>query len=225
MLRYAEMIRTSLAAAGHEVTLAVPRPVLNRAGHAASGAWKWIGYVDKYLLNPREFARRARLADVVHICDHSNAVYVPAKPRTPYVVTCHDLLAIRGALGEDTDCPASFFGRRLQKAILNGLRRAQVVACVSGATFHDAKRLLGDFQGQLHTVPIAQNYAYGRLDARVIQERLARVTGLERVGPYVLHVGSNLRRKNRECVLRAFAGIASRWDGKLVIAGKALSGE
>jgi glycosyltransferase involved in cell wall biosynthesis len=41
--------------------------------------------------------------------------------------------------------------------------------------------------------------------------------------PFVLHVGSNLRRKNREGVLRIFAQCQERWKGFLVLAGEPLS--
>ena len=60
----------------------------------------------------------------------------------PVVVTCHDLLAVRGALGEQTDCPASLTGKLLQRWIVAGLRAATAVACVSKATLEDARRLV-----------------------------------------------------------------------------------
>ena len=225
MLRYAEMMRDGLLEAGHEVTLAVPRPVLNAGGRPAAGAWKWIGYLDKFVLGAAELARAAREADVVHVCDHSNAFYVPDRPRKPYVVTCHDLLAVRGALGEDTDCPASFTGRYLQKLILGGLKRATAVACVSGATLSDAKRLLGNYPGKLVVTPNSLNYPYRPLDGKVTRGRLEAVKSLPRAGSYVLTIGSNLRRKNREAALRAVAGIADSWDGRIVFAGEGLSAE
>jgi len=53
--------------------------------------------------------------------------------------------------------------------------------------------------------------------------RLASVPGLD--VPFVLHVGSNLRRKNRDGVLRIFAKTAARWNGQLVFAGQPLSAE
>ena len=140
MLRYGELMRDGLLDAGHEVTLALPEPVLNRSGRPASGLAKWVGYLDKYLFGLGQIQSLAHAADVVHVCDHSNAVYVPRVSRVPYVVTCHDLLAVRGARGEDTDCPASFTGRLLQRQILAGLGRAAAVACVSGATLQDATR-------------------------------------------------------------------------------------
>jgi glycosyltransferase involved in cell wall biosynthesis len=225
MLRYAEMMRDGLRDAGHDVTLAAPRQVLNSCGRPAAGIWKWIGYLDKFVLSSADIARAERQADVVHVCDHSNAVYVPGKPRKPYVVTCHDLLAVRGALGEDTDCPASFAGRQLQKIILSGLRRATAVACVSGATLRDAQRLLGDYAGKLVVAPNSLNYPYRKLDAHTVGKRLAEVSALRSDSEYVLSVGSNLRRKNRETAIRAIAAIAAAWSGRIVFAGHALSAE
>jgi len=222
MLRYASLLRDGLAMAGHEVTLTAPRQTFRQAG--PQGLPKWIGYIDKYLLSPRELERAARGADVVHVCDHANSVYVPAKSTIPYVATCHDLLAVRGALGEDTDSPASFMGVHLQRAIVAGLHRAHAVACVSQATLKDVQRLLNGYSGKLAVVPNAVNYPYRRLDVETVQSRLEAVEALRTSEPYVLHVGSNLRRKNRGCVLRAFAA-AKNWDGLLVIAGSPLDDE
>ena len=60
----------------------------------------------------------------------------------PVLVTCHDLLAVRGGLGEQTDTPASVTGKVLQRWILRGLRAADAVACDSEATMADAERLV-----------------------------------------------------------------------------------
>lgn len=224
MLRYAEMLREGLEEAGHEVRLALPHPVLN-ARHRTHGVWKWAGYLDKYFFGTAEMARAIRHADIVHVCDHSNAVYVPGGLHVPYVVTCHDLLAVRGALGEETDCPASPSGRFLQAEILKGLKRAQAVACVSQATLRDAERLFGRYDGRLLVAPNGLNHPYRVLPRAVVRERMAAVTGLRSGEPYILHVGSNLRRKNRETVVRTVAGMGQRWPGKLVVAGQPLNEE
>lgn len=222
MLRYADLLRAGLSEAGHEVTLVAPQHRLKSAG--PSGIRKWIGYVDKYILGPRQLARAARHADVVHVCDHSNAVYVPAKSSVPYIATCHDLIAVRGAMGEVSDCPTGFTGRQLQRAILRGLGRASAIACVSGATLKDAQRLLDGYRGKLALVPNSLNYPYRPLDTRIVRERLAGC-GIGEPGSYVLSVGSSHRRKNRECALHALAKVGASWDGKLVIAGSPLNDE
>jgi glycosyltransferase involved in cell wall biosynthesis len=225
MLRYAQMLRAGLLEAGHHVTLAVPRPVLNRRGRPASGVWKWIGYLDKMVLSAADLARAARQADVVHVCDHGNSFYIPGKPRKPYVVTCHDLLAVRGSLGESTDVTPSFTGHYLQRLILDGLKRATAIACVSGATMRDARRLLGDYRGQLIVAPNSLNYPYRKLEVAEVRRRLDVVSALPPDSAYVLLVGGNSRRKNREAALRAVAGIAGSWNGRLVVAGEPLSPE
>ena len=43
--------------------------------------------------------------------------------------------------------------------------------------------------------------------------------------PFVLHVGTNTPRKNRDGVLRIFARVKDRWDGRLIFAGERLNEE
>jgi glycosyltransferase involved in cell wall biosynthesis len=225
MLRYAQLLHSGLIEAGYDVQLAVPRAVLNVARRAARGAWKWVGYVDKYFATLPALLRAARRADVVHICDHSNSIYVPLQSKVPHVVTCHDLLAVRGALGEQTDCPASFAGRWLQMSIMRGLRRADALACVSNATLHDAHRLLPEYGGEMVLAPNALSYPYRVLDQETSGARLASIRELGDGRPFVLNVGSNLRRKNREAVLRSVAAAAPSWNGSVVLAGQSLTSE
>ncbi|HUN24774.1 MAG TPA: glycosyltransferase family 1 protein [Steroidobacteraceae bacterium] len=222
MQRYAELLQSGLLHAGHEVAFAAPRKMLNIAGRPPRGAWKWIGYADKYLMSPPMLSHAARGVDVVHICDHSNSIYVPTRGAVPYVVTCHDLLAVRGALGDDTDCPASTVGRQLQKQILRGLGRAHALACVSTATLQDARRLLNGYAGQIVLAPNALNYPYGSIDRESASRRVSQIPGLGGDCAYVLHVGSNLRRKNRVAAVRAVASVADCWDGRIVFAGQPL---
>ena len=225
MIRYAQMMLRGLERTPHDVTLATPRAVLNPGQRGNTGVWKWIGYLDKYWVGTGGVARAVREADLVHICDHSNSVYVPRRPRRPYVVTCHDLLAVRGALGEDTDCPASPVGRYLQRTILSGLRRAHAVACVSHATLSDAQRLLGaDYRGRLTLIPNALNYPYQRLDEQEARRRVA-TCGIAGDASYILHVGNDQPRKNRVLVLEAFARICTSWPGQLVLAGQPMQEE
>ena len=37
---------------------------------------------------------------LVHIIDHSNAIYLPRLSRLKKIITCHDLIAIRTANGD-----------------------------------------------------------------------------------------------------------------------------
>jgi glycosyltransferase involved in cell wall biosynthesis len=231
MQRFSEMMLRELRALNVPVKLLRPQPWLTRLWRFPF-AEKWAGYFDKYILFPLYLHRSE--ADLVHICDHSNAVYASRFQRTSVVVTCHDLLAVRGALGEETDCPASFTGKILQRRILRGLRRASALACVSGATAADAARLLnsssrapaegsrGANEKQTPRISVIENglnYDYRPLPEAEVTTRLAPLQRLKLDRPYVLHVGSHLRRKNRAGVLRIFAKTKEQWDGQLVFAG------
>src|ERR1051326_735523 len=131
MLGFTGLMEQGLKNAGHDVQTLYPPVVFGRVGQRVPAASKWLGYIDKLALLPLLLNKAVHEADIVHICDHSNAVYVPAKRQTPFVVTCHDLLAVRGGLGEQTDCPATPMGSLLQRWILRGLARADGLACDS----------------------------------------------------------------------------------------------
>jgi glycosyltransferase involved in cell wall biosynthesis len=225
MQRFSTMMLEGLTAAGVAAELIRPEPLFGNFRFAGDFVAKWLAYIDKFVLFPSRLKKKLRAApDVVHICDHSNAMYVQHVERTATVVTCHDLLAVRGALGEETDTPASAAGKFLQRWILRGLQRADVVACVSRRTCADAEQLVrhGD-RPKLEVVPLGLSYPYRPIGREEAERRLASVEGFDPAVPFILHVGSNLRRKNREVVLKIFARVKREWPGRLVFAGDALS--
>ncbi|MDP9005189.1 MAG: glycosyltransferase [Verrucomicrobiota bacterium] len=226
MDRFARMMLDGLASAGVAAELIQPQPFFGGSRSDGRPGGKWLAYLDKFILFPRQLRRRLRNAPaLVHICDHSNAMYAKHIRGVPIVTSCHDLLAVRGALGEETDCPASLMGRLLQRWIVAGLRAATTIACVSNATLEDARRLVvrGREKPELELIPLGLSYPYRRLSAEEAQSRLARFAPLGPDTPFVLHVGSNLRRKNREGVLRIFSRCQREWNGLLIFAGEPLS--
>ena len=222
MLGFTDLMEQGLKKAGHDVETLCPPVVFGKLGQRLPAASKWLGYVDKLALLPPLLNQAVPKADIVHICDHSNAVYVPEKRRTPYVVTCHDLLAVRGGLGEQTDCPATTLGSLLQRWILRGLARADGLACDSTATLNDATRLLPSREQPPELLPIALKYDYQRLSEDQCKRQLKNVPGLDSSKPFILHVGSSLRRKNREGILRVFAKVRDKINVQLVFAGRPL---
>ncbi|TLD68416.1 glycosyltransferase family 4 protein [Phragmitibacter flavus] len=225
MQRFAALLEAGLVASGVgiEVRMIRPEPVFGRLKPAAYGVGKWLGYLDKFLLFPWRLRKAARWADVVHVCDHSNAFYTADVGSTPVLVTCHDLLAVRGGLGEDTDCPASYAGRILQRWILAGLRKATWIACDSTYTQDDLRRLTDeDRVSRSSVVLLGLNQPFRKLTEEESRQRLLEVEGLDLEVPYLLCVGRNLRRKNRDGMLRLMARLKGRWHGRLVIAGEPL---
>ena len=226
MQRFSAMMLRGLTERGIKAELIRPQPVLGNLRFLGGFARKWLGYVDKYILFPFQLHRRTRNTpeSVIHICDHSNAVYVEHCRPAPVVVTCHDLLAVRGGLGEETDCPATFTGRLLQKWILRGLGHAEAIACDSQATASDADRLLGQRESHwLKVIPLGLNYDYKRITPDIAADRLKQIKSLDVHRPFALHVGSNLRRKNRDGILRIISRVKDRWNGQMVFAGEPLS--
>jgi glycosyltransferase involved in cell wall biosynthesis len=226
MQRFTAMLYSGLTRLNHDVRIIKPEPVFGNLKPSGQGLDKWIGYTDKFLLFPQKLQQAASWADVVHICDHSNAMYVKYLQSVPHLVTCHDLLAVRGALGEDTDCPASITGKVLQRWILKSLQQSRLVACVSSYTKYDLEKLVKDttFLKRIRLVLNGLNHNYQPLSTHETDARLAKIN-LDLSKPFILNVGSSLRRKNREGVLKIFAKVKEQWHGQLVFAGEALSAE
>jgi glycosyltransferase involved in cell wall biosynthesis len=232
MLRFRDLIQARLESRGFSTESIFPRGYVGRILHKGVPA-KWLRYIDKYILFPPGLAMRLsrirrkfpRRKVVVHICDHANAVYASlARNWFPVLVTCHDLLAVRGARGEDTYCPASGFGKLLQAAILRGIGNATFVACISRATQSDLIRLSGPSMAERsQVVPLTLNYPYRALPRDEAPGGLARAGIDLPFHGFVLHVGSGHPRKNREALLLSVARIKDSWPGKIVLAGEPLS--
>ena len=205
MQRYALLLERELTARGHQVTLTRP-PARLVGAHTPAGMRKWLGYVDKFLLFPRTLRGLARQHDLTHLCDHSNSMYTRALKGLPHLVTCHDVLAIKSALGEVPQNNAiSATGRRLQAWILSGLKAAQYIVCVSAVSREDMLRLTGRPAETSETIPNSLNYAYSPMGR---EEALARLdaVGFDARRPYFLHVGggNDFWYKNRPGLLRIY---------------------
>src|SRR5882724_4120243 len=229
MRRFGTMMLQGLNNSGIAAKLIAPQARFGKFRGAGRFVAKWLGYIDKFVLFPRQLqtALAKEKPSVVHICDHSNAMYDGWIEHVPVVVTCHDLLAVRGALGEETNCPASPTGKILQRWILRGLRRASEVVCDSQATEADARRLVsrGGASPKVELVRLGLNYPFRKLSETEVSARLSGIPGFNPDLPFVLHVGSNLRRKNRDGALRIFARCKEKWNARLVFAGDALAQE
>ena len=221
MQRFAALLERVLTEAGHEVRLLRPETVLGRLMPGEAGLGKWLKYVDQFVLFPPCLKRAVGWADVVHICDQANAVYVPRLRNKPHVVTCHDVLAIRSARGDIPQNSTRWSGRIFQRWILRGLKQAQRVTCVSEQTRVELLRVTGLSSDRVAVVANALNYPYRPMSEGEALQHLQRL-GLERRRPFLLHVGGNEWYKNREGLLRIFnalRAISGSKDYRLVMVG------
>jgi len=224
MQRFAVLMERELKAQGQLVRLLRPEPYLGRLLPVGSGLGKWVGYVDKFLLFPWKLKWVKRKYDVVHICDHSNAMYVKYVVQSPHVVTCHDVLAIKSALGEVPQNWVSKTGRIFQRLILDGLKAAQLIVCDSEATCVDLLRLTRRAPSSATVVYLSLNYPYLPM-AR--DEALARLDerGFDGRTPFFVHVGGDQWYKNKLGVVQIFDKLraSARPQSRLLMVGKPLS--
>jgi glycosyltransferase involved in cell wall biosynthesis len=228
MQRFTQMLAEGLPHLGHEVKVIRPEPAWIKLTPAfMPGLAKWLGYLDKFLAFPIALKTAIAWADVVHICDHSNAFYTRHLQRLPHLVTCHDLAAVRGALGEDTDCPVSMTGKILQRWILAGLQQANLVVCDSTHTKQDLERLAGgDMAQRSQLLLLGLNHTYQQIPAAAIAQRLQVFGQLDLNRPYLLNVGSSLLRKNREGILKILKLVSAELPQlQMVFAGSPLTVE
>jgi glycosyltransferase involved in cell wall biosynthesis len=222
MQRFTAFMAQGLKQAGHDVRVLKPRAFFGLLCPADHGLGKWLGYVDKFGPFPFVLKTAARWADIVHICDHSNALYTRHLQHVPHVVTCHDLLAIRSALGEIPENRTGRTGRQLQKLIVQGLTGAQHIACVSEATRKELLRLTDVPEHRVSRIYNSLTYPYSRMKRTEARRRLHDL-GLDPRRPFLLHVGGNQWYKNRLGVLRIFSILRNLTKGKalnLVLVGK-----
>jgi glycosyltransferase involved in cell wall biosynthesis len=227
MQRFAAMLDSGFKAAGHETRVIRPPVVAGRLP-ARGLAGKWLGYIDQFIVFPKFLEKAVDWADIVHICDHSNAFYVKYVRRRPHIVTCHDILAIRSALGEFVCHRTGWSGRRLQKMILKGLQSVGQlghISCVSEATRRDLLRVSGVPVDNVSRIYNGLNFPYSPLSTDRGRATIEKF-GISKSQRFILHVGGNDWYKNRIGVLQIFSAFKSHLKSRdvfLVMAGQPLT--
>ena len=207
---FARMLSAAFAARGHAVSLRRPPAVLR--ARFAQGRWaKWAGYVDQYLLFPRQIraALRSDPADTLYVfCDQALGPWIPLLASRPHVVHCHDLLALRSALGDIADPQPAFTGRLYQRYIRRGFRRAKYFISISRRSRDDLHRFGGVAPRLSEVVYNGLNHPFRRVDRGTVRDRLLRA-GLpaERRG-CLLHVGGGQWYKNAQGVVALYGAYA-----------------
>ena len=171
---------------------------------------KWAAYIDKYLVFPKKLKRELQTSqkhvNLIHILDHSNAIYLPKLKRVTQakkIITCHDLIAIRTARDEFIQAPqTSKSGKRLQNWIANSLNHADFYACDSRQTLEDLNRLIPLSKGKSSIINLGTEPDSSRISEK---KELSKTLPFDPLNTsYLLHVGSAAWYKNRKAVFRAF---------------------
>lgn len=220
MQRFASVLQTGFAQRGWRVETRVPEPRFVRWGPAYryGGLTKYLGYLDKFIVFPRQIRRLRKskpAGTVFHIVDHGNAVYRPHFAGYPLVVTCHDLLQIRSALGEIPQNPVSPSGQKYQRWILRHLAALHRVVCVSQKTREDLQRLTGIAERSAPVIYMGLNYPYSPMDRESAAALVRQVCERETIsaestdavlrGAYFVGIGGAQWYKNRTGLVTLFS--------------------
>ena len=232
MNRFASWLDRTMRDKGLEAEIIRPKVIMIYLVGGKTPLAKWLGYLDKFVLFPlylRWYSRLRRNKGMLyHVVDHSNALYANCLPPDRTLLTCHDVLAIRGGLGDsEAYCKASSTGKILQRWILKHLQKCPHIVFVSEATHDDYCNLpsLGK-----RNVSQLRNVVYNGLNQPFckIEEQEANVrleqSNLSIKRPFFFHIGSSLPRKNRAGILYAFRKFLQHHpDYQMVFAGAQFS--
>ncbi|MFV8336878.1 glycosyltransferase family 4 protein [Flavobacterium sp. RSP29] len=209
------------------VSVIHPREILGKIIGNQSRFKKWFGYMDKFLVFPVLLLLKRTINFILfqkvhyHICDHSNAFYLHFLPKDKTLISCHDVLAIRAGLGyPDTYCTATKSGEVLQRIILNALSEARKLVAVSEFTLKQLIEI--DTQPQLNKNWICIHNALSEKFVPLSEDETQKIVGKYeslKGKAFLLHVGSDLERKNRKVLIRMIYQLKNDWDGLMVLAG------
>ena len=234
MIRFAHLLSTGFIEQGIHVDIWWPTVFVGGIIKSTNtGTGKWLGYLDKYLIFPAVLKSRMKseklknTAVKFHICDHSNAPYLKYLPLANTSITCHDVIAIRGALGySDSYQPASTMGKRLQKWIMQHLSIAHSIAFVSQHSFNQFKELVPAEAIKKNWCVIHNSF---NNDFEPMDKKTAVVktiaAGINPNVPFLLHVGSGSIRKNRILLLKMVNHLDPKYKINICFAGENLDQE
>jgi glycosyltransferase involved in cell wall biosynthesis len=210
MLRFGKLLASKQPQGLHfEIREIFPTPIFTKICPFGK-LRKWAAYLDKYLFFPmrlkKEFLSPKDSVSLIHIIDHSNAVYLPLLKRTTgakKIITCHDLIAIRTANGEFAQAPkTSKSGRGLQNWISDSLHHADYYACDSRQTQEELNRLIPLSKEKSSVLHLGTEPNLTSASEKKTRSKILPFDPL--TANFLLHVGSAAWYKNRKAVFRSF---------------------
>ena len=224
MVKFASLL-VKIYAPFAKVELVSPAAIVTRLPCIPSKIHKYIAYIDKLLIFPCWLILNSYRYQLIHIADHGNAFYSFFCSHARTLVTCHDLLAVRGAMGDrSVACTASSFGPLLQRLIISGLRHADSIVFVSNATYRDYLALTSrKLTQRCKVIPNSLNAPFTHESSSLIIN--SNESFLVPQNPYLLMVGSSLPRKNRHLALQILIHLAETSPYSLVLSGAPLTAD
>jgi glycosyltransferase involved in cell wall biosynthesis len=216
MPRFARMLQEAYEARGHSVSLHTAPPRLYRVITHPKLA-KWAGYIDQYLLYPRQLKREMRQmpADTLFVfCDQALGPWCPIVKDRPHVVHAHDLLALRSALGDIPENPTSSTGKVYQRFIRQGFQKATRFIAISKRTKADLIAFADIPAEQIEVVYNGLNQHFTPTPPEQAARTL-QAAGLPHAPlGFLMHLGGSQWYKNTAGICLAYAEYVKRCDAR-----------
>lgn len=209
MARFAKLLTMGMEAKGHTVTVWSPQANLVRLPIPKLDK-KWLGYIDQYLLFPREVKDKLKECPpntLFVFVDNALGPWLPLVANRPHVMHCHDFLAFRSALGNEPENPTRQSGKLYQKYINRGCKTGKHFISDSYSTQADLHRFLDSQPLTSEMVYVGLNPLFQPHDPLVARTTLSRLTSLNLENGYLLHVGANVWYKNRIGVIELYEAL------------------
>jgi glycosyltransferase involved in cell wall biosynthesis len=217
MPKFAKMLADGMFKRGHKVDIWSPKARFYTVGFGQT-LRKWLGYVDQYIVFPLEVRRQARRCppDTLFVfTDQALGPWVPLLVNRPHVIHCHDLMALRSALGEIKENPTSWTGRQYQELIRRGFSKGKHFISVSQNTKEDLHRYLPGIPASSDVVYNGFNQPFSLHETLSARSLFSKRINLDLTSGYILHVGGNPWYKNRSGVIEIYDAWRSANSNKL----------
>jgi glycosyltransferase involved in cell wall biosynthesis len=151
---------------------------------------------------------RPQLADfdLFHVVDHSYSQLVHGLPPGRAIVSCHDLDAFRCLIEPEVE-PRPLLFRKMMERVLSGLQKAERVTCDSAAIRDEllAHKLVEP--DRIRVIPLGVHPTCSPEADATADAEAAELIGANSNAIDLLHVGSTIRRKRIDVLLKVFANV------------------
>jgi glycosyltransferase involved in cell wall biosynthesis len=167
-------------------------------------------FINRFIEYPLALRRVSKEFDLFHIIDHSYSHLAHYVPAGRALVTCHDIDAFRSVL-EPAREPRGVLFRSMTQRLISGFRKASHVITDSHTTNNELLRFNLVDANRAHVVPNGIEEIFSPKPDREHDSAVQQLLGPRREGEVeFLHVGSTIRRKRIDVLLKVFAGLRSR---------------
>lgn len=137
MRSFADQIVDGLRSRGYVVQELTAPVLFGRLIPFSHSVAKWLGYIDQFLIFPPLLWLKARRLPCGSLCvlvDQALGPWLPWLAGRPYVVHCHDLLALQASFSRQPFHHLGLSGCFYQRLIWKGFRKGKYFLSVSAAT-------------------------------------------------------------------------------------------